>query len=248
MTVTITPNHVTQLIAIESSVHYTETPPPGRNPFVVIPRKSPVLLSAPHGAITYRNNVDQVWHEEDEYTAGMVLLLGELCQTSVIATTWRSEVEDPNYHGEARSAYKQAIRQLVQEKGIRWVIDLHGASDSSLEPGQLVDLGTRKEKQSLPVERLRKLTHLVEKRLGQGTVSYNHFAAEFPGTITAYSQGKIHIHSVQVEMKPAVRVPLRRTDASTFAESGPFAAQPEHVIGMLQALADFIASLESETK
>jgi len=41
-----------------------------------------------------------------------------------------------------------------------------------------------------------------------------------------------------------VRVPERRVDATAYAESGPFAARPENVVGMLQALADFVAYLE----
>ena len=39
------------------------------------------------------------------------------------------------------------------------------------------------------------------------------------------------------------RVPLRRTDASTYLTEDPFSAQPQHVIGMLQALASFVEYL-----
>ena len=187
----ITPEHVQRLIQIESEIHYNEAPPPGEKPFAVVHRDSPVLLSAPHGARTYRNNSKETWHEEDEYTAGIALLLSELCQTSVIATTWRTDDSDPNYYEEAQSLYKRELRCLVQNSDIRWVIDLHGASSSSLKLHQLVDLGTRKKKQSLPVEQLQELAFLIEKRLGQDTVSYNRFAAKSPGTITAYSQDEL---------------------------------------------------------
>ena len=63
-------------------------------------------------------------------------------------------------------------------------------------------------------------------------------------TITAYSHGILGLHAVQIEMKSAVRVPERRVDATAYAESGPFAARPGNVVGMLQALADFVAYLE----
>ena len=104
--VDITPVHLNQLITIESHIHYGEPPPPGILPFVAIDRESPILLSAPHGARTHRNSSDDEWHEEDEYTAGMALLLSELCETSVVGTIWRTDDSDPNYHGEARSPYQ----------------------------------------------------------------------------------------------------------------------------------------------
>ena len=53
---------------------------------------------------------------------------------------------------------------------IRWVIDLHGLSDERLESHQLVDLGTRKERQSLPREQREELRELIEARVGRGTV------------------------------------------------------------------------------
>jgi hypothetical protein len=65
-------------------------------------------------------------------------------------------------------------------------------------------------------------------------------------TITAYSHGVLGLHAVQVELKSAVRVPERRVDATAYAESGPFSARPENVIGMLQALVDFIQYLQGQ--
>ena len=122
---------IERLIQIEVGVHYSEIPPPGRQPFVILDRNSPIILSAPHGARTFRFNDDEIWHEEDEYTASMVLMLSDLCQTSVIATIWRTEESDPNEHPENRSSYKRELRRLVEQGRIRWLIDLHGASITS---------------------------------------------------------------------------------------------------------------------
>lgn len=242
----ITRDDVGRLVSIESHVHYGELPPPGRDPFVVVARPSPVLFSAPHGAITLRGNEHQVWHDEDDYTAALALFLSEQCQTSAIATTWRTDDSDPNYHPEPMSPFKRALRQLIETLGVRWVIDLHGAADTSLAPHQLVDLGTRREEQSLPLGQLDRLTCLLEARLGEGTVSHNVFAARKEHrTITAYSHGILGIHSVQVELKSAVRAPLRRTDSTAFATCGPFSARPEDVVGLMQALADFACGLSS---
>lgn len=157
---------IQQLISIETHVHYAEPPPPGVEPFIAIIRNSPILISAPHGTRTFRNNSKEVWHEEDEYTAAMALLISQRSDTSVIANIWRSDLCDPNEHDEERCNYKRRLR-----------------------------------------ERLR-------------------------------------IQAVQIEMRPSVRVPLRRTDASSYIKYGPFSAPPDKVIAMIQALEDFVGYLK----
>jgi hypothetical protein len=251
--VVINPDHINQLIAIESHVHYGKPPPPGMLPFVAISRKSPILLSAPHGARTYRNTPDEEWHEEDEYTAAMALLLSELCGTSVIATIWLTDNSDPNYHGEARSAYKQAVRKIVSTENIRWVIDLHGASQGTdrMEPNHLVDLGTRRELKSFPDAQLTQLHEFLESRLGEAIVSHNGFPAKENGrSITAFCHGELKLHAIQIEMKPAVRVARRRVDATMYGKplsdgGGPYTAPASQVLGMMQSLVDFIEHMKS---
>ena len=53
---TLSENIIEKLIQIEAGIYYFESPKPGQMPFVVIERESPVILSAPHGAMTFRNN------------------------------------------------------------------------------------------------------------------------------------------------------------------------------------------------
>lgn len=251
--ITITVADIVRLISLESNVHYGEPPPPGRESFVVVRRRAPVLISAPHGAITHRNSYREEWHPEDDFTAGMALLLAERCGVPAIVTVWRTDNEDPNHHVEANSAYKRALKRAVERAGVRWVIDLHASADNSMPRDVLVDLGTRKEKQSLPPEQLAELTRLIEGYIGAGSVSHNTFPARVNRrTITAYCHGVLGLHAVQglyavqVEMKSAVRAAERRVDSTAYAESGPFSARPANVIGMLQALADFIHYLQEQ--
>ena len=236
--------HLLDLVRIESQIHYAVPPPEGRAPFVIVRRPSPVLLSAPHGAITYRGAAGEEWHQEDDYTAGMALLLAQLCGTSAMATVWRTGDSDPNYHREPRSPYKQALRALVAEMGTRWVVDLHAAADASLPAGVLVDLGTREELGSLPRAQLERLQGLLEAALGPGTVSRDRFPARREGrTITAFCHGALGLHAVQVEMKSAVRAAVRRREATAYAEWGPYRADPADVLGMMGALAAFAGEL-----
>lgn len=245
--VTISKEHLDRLISIESHVHYGEPPPPAQLPFVAILRDSPVLLSAPHGARTFRHVADDEWHEEDEYTAGFALFLAELCGTPVVSTIWRTDDSDPNYHGEALSAYKRTVRNIVASNGVRWVLDLHGASQNTpkMDTKALVDLGTRGDLKSLPDPQRHQLQEVIEARLGKETVHHNGFPAKEVGrSVTAFCHGELKLHAVQIEMKPFVRVPQRRTDATLYSSEGPFGGDPDTIIGMLQSLADFIEYLK----
>jgi hypothetical protein len=249
----LTQEHISHLIDIESHIHYGEPPPPNVTPFIVINRDSPILLSAPHGSRTYRNTPDEVWHEEDEYTGGMALLLSELCGISVISTIWRTDDSDPNFHGEARSPYKQTVRRISSINKIQWVIDLHGASQGTprMDSSNLVDLGTRQELYSLPATQLNQLQNFLENRLGNGKVHHNGFPAkEERRSITAFFHGELGLHAVQVEMKPSVRVALRRVDATMYGKAlseggGPYSAPADQILAMMQALVEFIEYVKS---
>jgi hypothetical protein len=235
---------IERLISIEADIHYDTPPPAGVEPFLVIARKSRALISAPHGSRTFRNSKKERWHEEDEYTAGIALLLSERCGTSLIANVWRSDNCDPNFHVEERCLYKQALREVVRKQGIRHVLDLHGASEDSRRLGvSRVDLGTRKDRRSMDSQHRDRLRGLIEGAFGAGSVSLDAFSASTPGTVTAFCQEHLSIQAIQIEMKPSVRVPVRKCDASSHAKEGPFSAPPEYVIKMLCALESFVSYL-----
>lgn len=252
---TLPENIIEQLIQMEADIHYDELPPTGQQPFTVIQRASPVILSAPHGAITFRNNHTETWHEEDEYTAGMALLLSKLCGTSVIATTWKTADSDPNEHDEERSPYKQALRQLAQETRARWLIDLHGAGEDNphLFEKQKVDLGAGSRNKYLPAGTYKNLVRILNDYLGKD-VAHRRGLRGFPAAddnrLAAYAHRQLGLGAVQIEMKPSVRVPLRRARASAlrrnrYALDGQYSAPPQDVVAMMQAFAKFIEYLKA---
>ena len=234
-----------QLIALEHYICYDEPTPAGvPHPFVVVRRPSHILVSAPHAARCWRSNGRQAWHMEEEYTAALALLLGDLCQVSVIAGRWRDDQSDPNWHYESESPYKQTVRHLVEQQGIRWLIDLHGMRETRLTRRQRVDLGSRHDLKSLPLDQLTTLSQLIEERLGPGSVSHNRFPARVPGrSLTAFVHGELKIHSVQVEMKQSVLIARRRLQAPRFFSEGHYAAEPWRVTGIIDALATYIRQL-----
>ena len=243
-----------RLVQIESEVHYTELPPPDQQPFVALTRESPIILSAPHGALTFRNNRTELWHEEDEYTAGLALLLSELCGTSVIATTFRTEGSDPNEHAEEQSPYKQQLRRLADATHARWVIDLHGAGEDSprLFDEQKVELGVGSKDDYLPANAYQTLITILEKHLGTGAADRRDkpgFRAESPNRIAAYANQSLGLYSVQMEMKSSVRVARRRVDSSMYRKNtsygGAYSAPFQNILGMVQSLVEFIEYLKT---
>jgi hypothetical protein len=191
----------------------------------------------------------------------MALLLGELCQVSVIATLWRTDDSDPNDtkendEQEKRSShYKKAVRELC-EQGILWVIDLHGAGQdtSNMADAQLVDLGLGLSgNQSLPLGPSQYLIKAIEGTLSENSTK-RHGKDGFPASVTdrsisAFVHQTLKKHAVQIEMKPSVRVAYRRIDSSMYRKNtsygGPYSAPSQNVIAMIQALVEFINYLKN---
>lgn len=256
----ITPEHINRLINLESGINYDKPPLEGKEPFIVIENDAPVLISAPHGARTFRNNKEQVWHEEDEYSAGMTLLLGELCSVPVIATHCRNNSYDPNYTPDVSVSYKQALGRLIQQHNVRFVIDLHGAAlhSEKLDPKQTIDLGFRQngngDEPSIKITHIEKLESLL---MDTGkfdascfVVGRNKFPGAWKGTVITFAAsqkipatGK-KVQAIQIEMKPQVRIANRYPTATLYKSCGPYQAQAENVMHMLQSLVDFIDYLK----
>lgn len=259
----ITPEHINRLINLESEVNYDKSPLEGKDPFIVIENDSKVLISAPHGARTFRNNSEQIWHEEDEYTAGIALLLGEICAVPVIATNCRNDGYDPNYTSDLNAPYKQALGRLIQQYHVRFVIDLHGAAlySEKLDPKQTIDLGLRQNsKETAPSMKIAHIEKLEGFLLDTGSycdassfnVDRNRFPGAGKGTVITYAANRKipasekNVQAIQIEIKPQVRIPYRFPTATLYKSCGPYNAQPENVMHLLQALVNFINYLKEK--
>ena len=113
---------VEYLVKLEAEVAYTEPPVDGQPAFRYLPGPTPILLSAPHGAIHTRNGRRK---GEDEYTAGFARLVAELTGAHVIYAYRRSST-DPNWDPDA--PYRKRLAKIVDEAGVRFVLDIHGAA------------------------------------------------------------------------------------------------------------------------
>ncbi|HPO85128.1 MAG TPA: hypothetical protein PLN86_04680 [Candidatus Hydrogenedentes bacterium] len=259
----LTLSHIEKLIELEKQVRYDDFPPVGQLPFEIINCDSPVLISAPHGAITFRNDGKQIWHEEDEYTAGMALLLSEICNTPAIIMKAKCGEYDPNNTEREDIPYKREIQRLIEGRGVRFIIDLHGAALHSpmLDADQTIDLGIRQkspaDKPSIELEHVEQLELLLSTmdsgcKPSDFVVRRNRFSASNPGTITTFASKQKSINSgmkvqaIQIEMKPLLRVVKRFPSATLYKSCGPYEANPFSVLHMLQSLVNFVVYLKNQ--
>ena len=146
------------------------------------------------------------------------------------------------------------MRRLATETNARWVIDLHGSGEDNprLFEKQKVELGTGSHDEYLPSDVSRTLITILNKYLGKDVAYRNGmpgFRAEGSNRIASFAYRELKLHSVQIEMKPSVRVPLRRTDSSAYQKKtmygGPYSAPTKNVLGMMLALMEFIEYLKT---
>lgn len=106
--------------------------------FIILKGKVPILFSAPHTMLQYREDGESKLREP--YTKAISLFLNEHCNTYSIVKNNDTGVDSnrDNY-----DEYNVEMRRLIKESDIKLVIDLHGASkdrDFDIEFGTLNNL------------------------------------------------------------------------------------------------------------
>ncbi|MFB4165080.1 S-layer homology domain-containing protein [Alteribacillus sp. JSM 102045] len=172
-------------------------------PFTIKEGSIPILVSAPHATEHLREgNVKKA----DIYTGSISAILHELTGSYLIQSSGFSE--DPNYI--EAGDYKQALKQIVEENDIKYVIDLHG---SARHRDFNIDLGTING-QSIKNSALQKIKYRFESN-GIDKVAVDHtFSGLSGGTIVNYSANNLGVEAVQLEISRAYRDP--RNDMNSF--------------------------------
>ncbi|MCB8944826.1 MAG: N-formylglutamate amidohydrolase [Ardenticatenaceae bacterium] len=112
-----------QLLALETAVSPIQPPPPNEPCFTHVPGSTPILLSAPHSASHWRNGRLK---KEEGFTAAIVRYVAARTGAHAFYTHYQS-ARDPNWHKEA--PYKQALKQILNQHPIHFVLDIHGMSN-----------------------------------------------------------------------------------------------------------------------
>jgi hypothetical protein len=203
----------------------------GQEYFEVIPGKIPILISAPHGAKHYRTR-KKYWKDEQAYTASLAIALGQATGAHVIYTRNKTR-EDPN--NDLNTRYKEAVRKAVNEYGIKFLIDLHGARRAQPFKIDVGILSKKTENSSCPT-----FKNIVERNFAdyQEQIFNQKFTANDRCTITSFAWNDLKIEAIQVEINARLRKAAGRT-----ASSSKSAGDPE--LGEEQtALLDLIGRIE----
>lgn len=234
-------DYLKRLIEYEWDVRYRMPALNGDAEFKHAPGIAPVLLSAPHGAAHTRNGRLK---EEDEFTAAMALLVGELTGAHALYARRLSDT-DPNYYRDA--PYKQYLAEIVRKYHIRFVIDLHGASERH---GIGIALGTM-DRQSCPdhyetiLNVLGKLGfHLEAGHLQRLDVDnlFKGAGGERQETITRYARQSLGVPAAQFELNPRLRVVQTMPFASY---SKPFRGHPEMIRRTVDLFVHLVEAIQS---
>jgi len=191
----------------------------------------PILISAPHGAKHYHAREGEgYWKKEDAYTSSLAIKLGQLTGAHVLYAKYKAG-EDPN--SDTRSAYKDFLKSVVREHGIKFVIDLHGASGS--QPFK-IDVGTMSDamsESSCPT-----LRPIIQKAFqGFEEQPFNkRFAAGGCGTITTFVRNDLGIEAAQFEINARYRIVESRSNPS-------LKAREEDVLDMVGRLERMILDI-----
>jgi hypothetical protein len=201
----------------------------------------PILISAPHGARHLRRGK---WKEEDEYTSSIAIKLAETTGAHVIYVKNKT-CEDPNYIKRAR--YKDKIREIVQNDGIKFLLDIHGVNKS--RPFKIC-VGTRynnNNESSCPTYK-----DTIEEALRdfQEPPIFNrrNFKAKKKGTITSFARKECGIESAQVEINARYRIVDRKPDSSKAMsrEEPVFRAEEEDVLELFDHLKEMILTIRKK--
>lgn len=209
--------------------------------FEIIEGKIPILLSAPHGAKHFRNGD---FKEEDEYTSSIAIELGELTGAYVIFVKNKTR-EDSNYL--ISTKYKDAVKKLVDEKGIKFIADLHGADK---DRDYKVNVGIMDERDmtkcSCPTPK-----PIIEECLRgfqQPLFNLDSFTASFSGTVTYFAKNICGIEAAQFEINAKYRIVERKPDSSKAIEGvdSDFKAEEKDVLELLNRLKEMILKIDKK--
>lgn len=232
---------ISRLIEFEDDIRYQESASEDEPEYRHIAGKSPILVSAPHGAVHTR---DGKLKEEDEFTAGFAQLLGEKTNAHVLYAR-RKSLSDPNVDPEA--PYKKYLEEILTSNEIRVVIDLHGANEKKLFG---IALGTMRgescteEERQIIIKVLESFGFLKDNKGLSCLDVDNAFPAmgdENRIPITRFCH-ELNISAAQIELNAHLRIPQRREDATH--ANVPFEGSKEMIGKAVRALSEVVFSLE----
>lgn len=249
-----TPTILAQLDRLERDIRYHTPPDDGRPPFIYVAGSRPVLVSAPHGASHRRENH---YKEEDEYTAALARLLGQRTGAHVLYA-WALSDSDPNWDRE--SPYKDALRRIVREQAVGFVVDLHGMSnrhkfgiavgtiDGRSCPSEEALILDTLEGQGFRAATAREARGFDELQWDRYVLNHGRFTGGLTShTVTRFAAEELRIAAAQFELCSSLRVVHRQSSVRQPANFAGDAAAIAHTVATFETLIHRLAESVSST-
>jgi hypothetical protein len=194
--------------------------------FEYIKGNIPILISAPHGAMHYRST-DNRWKKSDAYTSSLAIELAHLTGAHVLYVKSKTQ-EDPNH--QVRCRYKDMLARIVEQNGIRFVMDIHGADENRPFKIDVGVMDSRRELSSCPT-----FMPIIEESFHDfDEVVFNkYFPAKGAGTVTHFARKTLGVESAQFEINALYRIPVVAAFPGDLVRS-------ENILNLLQRMKTMI--------
>ena len=194
--------------------------------FEYIKGNIPILISAPHGAMHYRSTGDR-WKKRDAYTSSLAIELARMTGAHVLYVKSRAP-EDPNHQVCCR--YKDKLARIVEQNGIRFVVDIHGADENQPFKIDVGVMDSRRELSSCPTF----MPFIGESFQDFDKQVFNkHFPAKGEGTVTHFAWKTLGVESAQFEINALYRIPVVKASPADSVRS-------ENILNLLQRMRTMI--------
>jgi hypothetical protein len=209
--------------------------------FGIIEGSIPIILSAPHGA---RHLRDGRWKGEDEYTSSLAIKLGALTGASVIFVKNKTQ-EDSNHLPSTR--YKDAIRELIAERGIGFLADIHGA-DIARDYKMNVGIIDEDAMEQCSCPRCKPVIEEAIRVFQYPLFNLDAFTAGSPETVTSFARHACGIEAAQFEINARYRIVERKPDGTraVHGDEPHFKAEEADVLALVECLKEMIIKIKEE--
>ncbi len=165
---------------------------PSANTFQIIEGELPIIISAPHSVTHFRDGNEK----QGEFITGAIAKILQNRLNCTCITKIKNDRTDPNY--DSIHPYKEAIKELVSEKGITLLVDLHIMS--SKRPAA-IEIGTGKGKNIFNNAYLATiLRETFESNLIGPVIMDELFTAGNVNTVSSDVSRSVKIPCIQIEL------------------------------------------------
>jgi hypothetical protein len=154
--------------------------------------------------------------------------------------------EDSNHDLETK--FKDKIREIVKEHGIKFIVDIHGANSKRPFKVSVGIINDEKEKCSCPS--FKEIIQETFKTFQNDIFNLCNFSASKSATVTSFAKSILNIEAAQFEINAKYRIVDRKPDSSYSKKDmdSEYKTDENNVIELLSHLEDMILRINQKIK